>query len=615
MSQATLDDVLRAHPGPLRIDGNGEAHGACLCCGDGTDRWWAAERDGTLIVQCRRPECVATFEQHLEALGLRDAGPAGFGKHIEPKYGTGKGNVDWPSANEQPPAPPVPVSGPVTTPIPWMNLETRQQVIQTKKDPPPASWHGKYKWPAGTVPANLVCIDGNRASTDVVFHEGGFAAMAAAVRMPQFMHVGLPNAGTVPAVELLVEIVKNRHVAIWPDHDVPGRKHGIKVASFVRAAGSTRVRWIDPPKLGLTEKGHDAADWIPNNDAPQEFKDALIDVPEDIVDPVVSDDEVRWRRMSDIVPRPVPWIWPKRIAAGEITLVNGDPGSGKSLFAATLAAGVTRGTFFPDGTGSVPLGGADVLWIGHAGEDALDYTVAPRFEVAGADLDRVTAYDTDDDKALAAVCASAALRRPLLAVIDSWAAWAADTGDNNSPESVRERFKALRPLQAAGVGVLLITHSRKMAPEGNQLDTVSGSRQVTAIPRMALEVRQGGVYQTKHNLSSKGRDLAFEVEPAVAHTGGRDMEAPRLIWLSSAPVALQSVDSGPTVDDVVDMLTGPGAPTQPTRNRLYEAFEIKAVQGRMRLDRVLSTGVADGRLKVVNEKVAHVDRDVYRPST
>ena len=50
-----------------------------------------------------------------------------------------------------------------------------------------------------------------------------------------------------------------------------------------------------------------------------------------------DDTPVRWRRLSTVAPRAVPWIWPKRIAAGEITLVNGDPGSGKSLFAATVA--------------------------------------------------------------------------------------------------------------------------------------------------------------------------------------------------------------------------------------------------------------------------------------
>ena len=66
--------------------------------------------------------------------------------------------------------------------------------------------------------------------------------------------------------------------------------------------------------------------------------------------------------------------------------------------------------------------------------------------LAGANLDRVTAYDTDEDTELAAVCASAALRRPTLAVIDSWAAWVTD-GDNNSPEAVRGRFRALLPLQ------------------------------------------------------------------------------------------------------------------------------------------------------------------------
>ena len=614
MSQATLDDVLRAHPGPLRIDGNGEAHGPCLCCGDGTDRWWAAERDGTLIVQCRRPECVATFEQHLEALGLRDAGPAGFGKHIEPKYGTGKGNVDWPTANGQPPAPPVAVSGSgsgsVTTHIEWMDLQTRLPVIQLKKDPPPPSWHGKYRWPAGTVKANLVSIHGNWASTGVVFHEGGFAAMAAAGRLPQFMHIGLPNAGTVPAVELLVELVKDRHVAIWPDYDAPGRKHGIKVAAHCRAAGVEKVRWIDPLKLGLTEKGHDAADWTPEGEPFAEFKAALTDVPDD--DEQSEADTVRWRQLCDVIPRAIPWIWPKRIAAGAVTIINGDPSSGKSLFAATLAASVTRGRMFPDGTGAVPIEGGDVVWIGHESEDALDYVVRPRFEAASADLARVTCYDTDSDAVLADVCTSAANRRPLLAVIDSWAAWAGE-GEDDAP--VRARYRALKPLRDAGAGVLLITHSRKMAYEGNQMHMVSGSVQMTAGVRMVLEVRGKrdeirGVYQTKGNLQGCGCDLSFEIEGVAQNTPGGDIDTARIAWLDTPPPKLK--DSNISVAAIVDLLAGPEAPKQPTFTKIREAMNATSAPQQKQVKTAIHKAVQSGHLVANKERVGNADRDVYR---
>ena len=257
-----------------------------------------------------------------------------------------------------------------------------------------------------------------------------------------------------------------------------------------------------------------------------------------------------------------------------------------------------------------------MVWIGHAGEDALDYTVRPRFEVAGADLDRVTAYDTDDDKSLAAVCRSAAERqpRPLLAVIDSWAAWVTD-GDNNSPESVRCRFRALLPLQRAAVGVLLITHTRKMAPEGNQLDTVSGNRQVTAIPRMVLEVQNGGVYQTKGNLGGKGPDIGFSVESAVIEAAGGNIETSRMCFLETAPPALETLpNDGITVDDVCAELTAEGAPEQPTITALRTLFDLKTKPSRKRLEKVLWTAIRGGRITLSQEKVKGRVRTVYRPA-
>ena len=43
----------------------------------------------------------------------------------------------------------------------------------------------------------------------------------------------------------------------------------------------------------------------------------------------------------------VTWLWTKRLAAGEITVVHGGPGAGNSLFAAALAALVSQGYAMP----------------------------------------------------------------------------------------------------------------------------------------------------------------------------------------------------------------------------------------------------------------------------
>src|SRR5258706_515693 len=59
------------------------------------------------------------------------------------------------------------------------------------------------------------------------------------------------------------------------------------------------------------------------------------------------------------------WLWPGRIPLGTITLVDGDPGLGKSLLTLDLVARVTRGAAMPDGTGGG--GGAEGAGGGGAG--------------------------------------------------------------------------------------------------------------------------------------------------------------------------------------------------------------------------------------------------------
>src|ERR1051326_241339 len=71
-----------------------------------------------------------------------------------------------------------------------------------------------------------------------------------------------------------------------------------------------------------------------------------------------------------------------------IALLEGDPGEGKSLILADLAARVTRGGRMPDGTAGHFTGrGSNVLIL--SSEDSAEEVLRPRLQAAGADLDRV----------------------------------------------------------------------------------------------------------------------------------------------------------------------------------------------------------------------------------
>ena len=87
--------------------------------------------------------------------------------------------------------------------------------------------------------------------------------------------------------------------------------------------------------------------------------------------------------LSSIVPEVASWVVPGRVPAGMLTILAGIPGGGKSQLTGAWAAKVT--------TGALASPPRDVVMLG--AEDSPAMTVRPRFEGAGADLDRVHLFD------------------------------------------------------------------------------------------------------------------------------------------------------------------------------------------------------------------------------
>jgi hypothetical protein len=91
-------------------------------------------------------------------------------------------------------------------------------------------------------------------------------------------------------------------------------------------------------------------------------------------------------RVCDIEPEPINWLWPGRIPRGQLTLLAGDAGSGKSLMALDLAARVSRGAAWPDSPTHEQRPGNVLVLTAHSDPHAVG---RPRLERAGADLSRV----------------------------------------------------------------------------------------------------------------------------------------------------------------------------------------------------------------------------------
>jgi hypothetical protein len=89
-------------------------------------------------------------------------------------------------------------------------------------------------------------------------------------------------------------------------------------------------------------------------------------------------------KLSDVEEKAVQWWWEGRFPRGKLTVIDGDPGIGKSWLTCFVVARATVGEALPGETGSRAKSRALFMV-----EDDAEDTVIPRLRVMGADLDRV----------------------------------------------------------------------------------------------------------------------------------------------------------------------------------------------------------------------------------
>ena len=120
---------------------------------------------------------------------------------------------------------------------------------------------------------------------------------------------------------------------------------------------------------------------IPNRDY---FKSTILKEPP-------KKDSVKIIRMSDVELTPVEWLWKPYLPFGKLSVLQGNPGEGKTYFAMHLAAACTNGKLLPNMERMEPF---NVIY--QTAEDGLGDTVKPRLIEAGADLDRVLVIDDSE---------------------------------------------------------------------------------------------------------------------------------------------------------------------------------------------------------------------------
>lgn len=236
-------------------------------------------------------------------------------------------------------------------------------------------------------------------------------------------------------------------------------------------------------------------------------------------------------RLSEVEPERVRWLWPGRIPLGKPTLVDGDPGLGKSTMLIGLAARLSIGARMPDGSEPEVDGPAGTVLL--TAEDGLGDTVRPRLDAAGGDPDRVAVLkhvpdgDPDQEPRLPHIGDTPDLAYAIqvvgarLLVVDPLMAFLPSDVNSHRDQDVRRALAPLAELaEETGVAVVAVRHLNKSGGS-NPKYRGGGSIGLIGAARSALLVAEDPdapdtrriLAPIKANNSAPAPSLAYTLQP------------------------------------------------------------------------------------------------------
>ena len=286
------------------------------------------------------------------------------------------------------------------------------------------------------------------------------------------------------------------------------------------------------------------------------FKKKSLELQQSSIENDELEREDHFGSLSDVTATEIDWLWFPFILFSALTLMEGDPGIGKSFFAMYLAALVSSGGNFPNGD-RVRRG--RVLYL--SSEDDPSFTMKPRIEKMGGDPSRVRylkKYLVFDDPGLIVLQSEISRFKPDLIIVDPLYGFI-DAGVNiHSANQIREILSALNEIaQACGAAVVIVRHLRKGV--GKALYQGAGVIDVIGAARSALLVAIDPqnddlrvVAHLKHNLSARGESYLFELVAKAKN------EIPDLVWVGMTELTADDITGverdGSAREDAIEFL-------------------------------------------------------------
>jgi len=310
-------------------------------------------------------------------------------------------------------------------------------------------------------------------------------------------------------------------------------------------------------------------------------------------------------RMSDVELTPVEWLWKPYLPFGKLSVLQGNPGEGKTYFAMHLAAACTNGKLLPNMERMEPF---NVIY--QTAEDGLGDTVKPRLIEAGADLDRVLVIDDSevqltlsDERIEKAIIENNAR----LVIIDPIQAYLGADVDMNRANEVRPIFMRLGQVaQRTGCAILLIGHLNKAAGMQSlqrglgSIDIAAAVRSVMFIGKLKHDPTMRILTHEKSSLAPPGVSLAFSLgdEGGFRWVGEYDITADEML---SGIEPQRETKTQQAKDLICTLLAGgkqvlsedidkaalergiPGRTVRDAKRELSDVLKSKIVEGRKKI--------------------------------
>ena len=279
--------------------------------------------------------------------------------------------------------------------------------------------------------------------------------------------------------------------------------------------------------------------------------------------------------------KPVSWLWFPYIPYGKVTIVQGDPGEGKTTLMLEIAALLSRGRRIPTGEkGQAPC---NVIFQGT--EDGQADTIKPRLIKADADCSRIAFIDAADDSGLSLGDSRfrSAIQRTSarLLVIDPLQGFLHTGSETNKAGSLRNMFTRLAGIaEETGCAIVLIGHMNKNN-NGKGIYRGLGSIDITAAARSVLLVSRDPadsnirvILPIKTNLAPEGRGYSFIMDPEAGFKWGEEC------GYTSEDLLKQTSSNEPKIERAKDSLRLLLQNTELPSNEVFERLKVIGISKR-----------------------------------